>query len=129
MSITEIFSHYSPSIAPYTIILFYIFGISNCIGNTFLSYKPDHKNYKTFNKNGQIIKYITKPFLLPLLCLYYCTMAVDTADISMLLVISLTLSWLGDVALMPISLKPNDRATQLGILFFFFAHISYLYYR
>ena len=127
MSLIEYLISHEPSTSSQILYLFCILGLISCIGDFLLSFKDDHPKYSTMQNIGYTIKYTTKPLLLPLLSIHYYLEATNRGSLSIILLISFSLAWLGTLALMPKTLTPNDKSTLLGMLLFIFAHVSYLY--
>lgn len=68
-------------------------------------------------------RYITKPFLMPFLLLYYVTSA---GELNGLLIAALAFGWLGDVFLMIPDPRNTRRFFKPGLLAFLLGHILYI---
>lgn len=68
-------------------------------------------------------RYITKPFLMPLLLLYYMASA---AQLNFILIAALTCGWLGDIFLMIPDPRKTRRYFKPGLAAFLLGHILYI---
>jgi uncharacterized membrane protein YhhN len=68
-------------------------------------------------------RYITKPFLLPALALYYVTSA---GELNALLIAALVCGWLGDILLMIPDPQKTGRYFKPGLIAFLLGHILYI---
>lgn len=97
------------------LILFILFAVAHLIGEVVI--------YSGKEKAGMIIRYVTKPFLMPLVAVYYILAA---PFICGFILSGIFFGFIGDILLMLSSPEERKVAFTIGLIAYPISHIAYL---